>query len=188
MADTDRRGARFVSAHVLPRQCGLSSSARGCTRGMCSAHVHVCSSGHSLAPPGSSQAPRPAGARSGRGGRRGRRGRAARAAGARVLGAGHPPPRQPGSPRAARRSPRRRKGAVSYRSGGASRARARRRLPVAARAGTGASVADATFLIGTSSRRTIGAAEPLMLPTRQSLAPPLPGCSPPATALPHHHP
>ena len=27
-----------------------------------------------------------------------------------------------------------------------------------------------------------------MLPTRQSLAPPLPGCSPPATALPRHHP
>ena len=88
---------------------------------------------------------------------------------------------------ASRKSPRRRKGAVSYRSGGASRARARRRLPVAAHAGTGASVADATFLVGISSRRSIGAAEPLMLPTRQSLAPPLPGCSPPATALPRHH-
>ena len=62
-----------------------------------------------------------------------------------------------------------------------------RRLPVAAHAGTGASVADATFLVGISSRRSIGAAEPLMLPTRQSLAPPLPGCSPPATALPRHH-
>ena len=63
-----------------------------------------------------------------------------------------------------------------------------RHLPVAAHAGTGASVADATFLVGISSRRSIGAAEPLMLPTRQSLAPPLPGCSPPATALPRHHP
>ena len=53
---------------------------------------------------------------------------------------------------------------------------------------TGASVADATFLIGISSRWSIGAAEPLMLRTRPSLAPPLPGCSPPATALPRHHP
>ena len=44
------------------------------------------------APPWSSQVPRPAGAREGRGGWRGRRGRAARAAGARVLGAGLPPP------------------------------------------------------------------------------------------------
>ena len=76
---------------------------------------------------------------------------------------------------ASRKSPRRRKGAVSYRSGGASRARGRRRLPVAARAGTGASGCDATFLVGISSRRWIGAAEPLMLPTRPSLAPPLPG-------------
>jgi len=41
------------------------------------------------------------------------------------------------------------------RSGGASRAR--RRLPVAARAGTGASGSDATFLVGTSSRRSSGA-------------------------------
>ena len=36
-----------------------------------------------------------------------------------------------------------------------------RRLPVAARAGTGASVADATFLAGISSRRSIGAAADL---------------------------
>ena len=49
------------------------------------------SPGRSTAP-GSSQVPRPAGARSCRGGWRGRRGRAARAAGARVLGAGLPPP------------------------------------------------------------------------------------------------
>ena len=47
------------------------------------------------------------------------------------------------------------------RSGGASRARARRRLPVAACAGTGATVADATFLIGISSHRSIGAAADL---------------------------
>ena len=36
-----------------------------------------------------------------------------------------------------------------------------RRLPVAAHAGTGASVADATFLVGISSHRSIGAAADL---------------------------
>ena len=53
------------------------------------------SPGRSTAP-GSSQVPRPAGARSCRGGWRGLRRRAARAAGARVLGAGLPPPQHPG--------------------------------------------------------------------------------------------
>ena len=38
-----------------------------------------------------------------------------------------------------------------------SRSRPPARLPVAARAGTGAPVADATFLVGVSSRRLIGA-------------------------------
>ena len=143
---------------------------------------------------------------------------------------------------ASRRSPRRRKGAMLPLGRRLARARARL-LPVAARAGTGASGCDATFLVGISSRRSIGASSaPLappsppevvfwcsptacpataldarnpfvqvaccgaprprrvlrgravgtrrhMLPTRQSLtAPPLPGCSPPAIALPRHHP
>ena len=61
--------------------------------------------------------------------------------------------RQPGSPR-------RRKGAVLPLGRRLARARARL-LPVAARAGTGASGCDATFLVGISSRRSIGAAEPL---------------------------
>ena len=71
----------------------------------------------------SSQMPQPAGARSGRGGWRGRRGRAATVAGDRVLGAGLPPPRQPGSLRAGRFAGA--KALVSCRPGGASRARAR---------------------------------------------------------------
>ena len=49
------------------------------------------------------------------------------------------------------------------RSGGASRAR--RRLPVAARTGTGASRSDATFLVGTSSRRSSGASSAPTSPT-----------------------
>ena len=105
------------------------------------------------APPCSSQVPRPAGAREGRGGWRGRRGRAARAAGARVLGAGLPPPQQPGSPRAVASQAQRR--AVSSPLGrrlARSRPPAARLLPVAARAGTGASGCDATFLVGISSR------------------------------------
>eukprot|EP00964_Phaeocystis_antarctica_P138508 scaffold103181_cov48-Phaeocystis_antarctica.AAC.1 len=70
-----RHGQARSALRLRPRAATIVRPERGV--------VHVCSSGHSLAPPGSSQAPRPAGERSGRGGRRGRRGRAARAAGAR---------------------------------------------------------------------------------------------------------
>ena len=101
-------------------RCALRLRPRAATTVRPERVVHVCSSGHSLAPPGSSQAPRPAGARSGRGGRQGRRERAARAAGARVLGADLPPPRQPGSPRAGRRACAK---ALCCRSGGASHGR-----------------------------------------------------------------
>jgi hypothetical protein len=47
---------------------------------------------------------------------------------------------------------------------GLARARARRCLPVAARAGTGASGSDATFLVGISSRRSIGASSAPLAP------------------------
>ena len=69
-----------------------------------------------------------------------------------------PRPRQPGSPRAVASQAQRR--AVSSPLGrrlARSRPPAARLLPVAARAGTGASGCDATFLVGISSRRSIGA-------------------------------
>ena len=78
---------------------------------------------------------------------------------------------------------------MSCRSGGASRARARRRLPVAARAGTGASVADATFLVGISSRRSIGAGSAPLAPSPPAEV--VFWCSPtacPATALDARNP
>ena len=89
---------------------------------------------------------------------------------------------------ASRRSPRRRKGAMLPLGRRLARARARL-LPVAARAGTGASGCDATFLFGISSRRSIGASS-------APLAPPSPPevvfwCSPtacPATALDARNP
>ena len=129
--------------------------------------------------------PRPAGARSGRGGWWERRGGAARAARDRVGRVG-------GLERSAGRldsAGRLRRHGTALTLSTARRWPLARLLPVQARAGTGPFGADVTFLVGSiSSRRSIGAAEPLMLPTRQSLAPPLPGCSPPATALPCHHP
>ena len=92
-------------------------------------------------------------------------------------------------PRLAQVAPQEKRRAVSCRSGGASRARARRRLPVAARAGTGASVADATFLVGISSRRSIGASSAPLAPSPPAEV--VFWCSPtacPATALDARNP
>ena len=68
---------------------------------------------------------------------------------------------------ASRRLPRRRKDAVLTLSAARAAPRtgaAPRLLPVAARASTGASVADATFLVGISSRRSIGASSAPLAP------------------------